>query len=45
MFQDKAEWLNNVIRDYLWPLAKNKIVDEFVEPAFQTAEARAMGIR
>ena len=38
IFQDKAEWLNNIIKDYLWPLAKNKLVKECVEPAFKNAE-------
>ena len=37
-FQDKAEWLNNIIKDYLWPLAKNKLVEEYVRPAFKNAE-------
>ena len=47
-FQDKAEWLNNVIKEYLWPVVKNKLVKEYVEPAFKTAgegAEMACGIR
>ena len=35
-FQETAEWLNNVIKDYLWPWLKLKIIEEYVEPAFET---------
>ena len=34
-FQETAEWINNVIKDYLWPWLKLKIIEEYVEPAFE----------
>ena len=29
--------MNNVIKEYLWPVVKNKLVKEYMEPAFKTA--------